>query len=108
MTNISGDTQLVDSYEAEKHTNIAIKLLNSGNYEKGMDFIEKALNINKTYGKAQYIMGFIFEFYKEDFKKAVKWYTAAHINGYDKAETSLYRVIRKISSFDISYNKKND
>jgi Tfp pilus assembly protein PilF len=108
--NIS-DKLKTNEYEIEKHIKIAIKYVNVGDYDEGMNSIKKVLNLNKNHSKAQYIMGFIFEFYKGDFKKAAKWYTASHVNGYNKAETSLYRVIMKGSSSEnpvISYNKKDD
>jgi len=84
--------------EINKYTKLAIKYVNEGNYNKGIDFIAIILDLNKNNGKAQYIMGFIFEFYKEDFKKASKWYTASYANGYEMAATSLDRIIKKISS----------
>ena len=98
------------SGEINKHTKLAITYVNEGDYDKGMDFIAKVLDLDKNNGKAQYIMGFIFEFHKNDLSKASKWYTASCANGYDQAATSLDRIIKKNSPDDthISYIKKTN
>ncbi len=95
------------SEEQAKNYNNALQYINLKDYVNAIKSLVKVLKLDKYNAKAQYALGFIYEFHvKNGHQNAVKWYTLASANGHSKADESILRVLAELNPKTTSTDNK--
>lgn len=94
--------KVVNAYTSEDYFILGMKEFKARRYDNALDYLERASAYAfpqfENYD-AEYTVGTIYEFMKNDYKQAEHWYSLAENHGDKEAAKAKKRVIQKNSSF---------